>query len=235
MYLSFPNSQGKKQKETPLSSGKKKPRIIDLTKSEQLGASVREKLERELKFDTEKDLRTNATRLYYASTHKETLNVHVAMMPYLAEVSLNTNGEIVLHRTPVNHNLLSPQLAREITNNIYKNPMQTDLTTKTHNESMGKDMHCILTCNKKVRPTVTRPTCSLSITRKNLSQEASHPNDSILPASLIFLQIVEKRVDSSGPNKDVEAMKYVSINASKTKGFGNIFPKKTNQMRSRDN
>ena len=93
MYLSFPNSQGKKQKETPLSSGKKKPRTIDLTKSEELGASVREKIERELKFDTEKDLRTNATRLYYASTHKETLNVHVGMMPYLAEVSLNTDGE----------------------------------------------------------------------------------------------------------------------------------------------
>ena len=166
MYLSFPNSQGKKQKETPLSSGKKKPRTIDLTKSEQLGASVREKIERELKFDTEKDLRTNATRLYYDSTHKETLNVHVAMMPYLAEVSLNTDGEIVLHRTPVNHNLLSPQLAREITNNIYKNPMQTDLTTKTHNESMGKDMHCILIYNEKVRLTTICATCSCSTIRE---------------------------------------------------------------------
>ena len=76
MYLSFPNSQGKKQKEMPLSSGKKKPRTIDLTMSDQLGASVREKIERELRFDKEMDPRTNATRLYKTSTHKDTLNVH---------------------------------------------------------------------------------------------------------------------------------------------------------------
>lgn len=193
MYLSFPNSQGKKQKETPLSSGKKKPRTIDLTKSEQLGASVREKIERELKFDTEKDLRTNATRLYYASTHKETLNVHVAMMPYLAEVSLNTDGEIVLHRTPVNHNLLSPQLAREITNNIYKNPMQTDLTTKTHNESMGKDMHCVLTYNEKVRLRTIRTTCSFSTIREE-GDKSRHILTllSLLRYVYFFLQIVKK-------------------------------------------
>ena len=76
MYLSFPNSQGEKQKEPPLSSGKKKPRTIDLTMSDQLGASVREKIERELRFDTDMDLRTNATRLYKASTQKDTLNMH---------------------------------------------------------------------------------------------------------------------------------------------------------------
>ena len=194
MYLSFPNSQGKKQKETPLSSGKKKPRTIDLTKSEQLGASVREKIERELRFDKEMDPRTNATRLYKASTRKDTLNVHNGIWPYLAEVSLNNDGEIVLHRTPVNHNLLSPQLAREITNNIYKNPMQTDLTNKTHTESMGKDMHCVLTYNEKVRLRTIRTTCSFSTIREE-GDKSRHILTllSLLRYVYFFLQIVKKR------------------------------------------
>ena len=89
------------------------------------------------------DPKTNASRLYKESTHKDTLNLHNGIWPFLTEVSVNKDGEVVLHRTPVNHNLLSPQLALEIVNNIYKNAMKTDLTSKTHDESMGKDMHCI--------------------------------------------------------------------------------------------
>ena len=151
MYLSFPNRKGKKQKETPLSSGKKKPRTIDLTTSDQLGASVRENIERELEFDTEMDPRTKASQLYKASTHKDMLNVHNGIWPFLTEVSLNDDGEIVLHRTPANHNLLSPQLAREITNNIYKNPILASLNDITYDESIGTDIQCILTYNEKVR------------------------------------------------------------------------------------
>ena len=81
------------------------------------------------------------------------------MWPFQTEVSLNVvndAGEMVIYRTPANHNLLSPQLAREITNNIYKNVMETDLTDKQHDKTMGKNMHCILTYNEKVRPNVIR-------------------------------------------------------------------------------
>ena len=139
------------------------------------------------------DPRTNASRLYKASTRKDTLNVHNGIWPFLTEVSLNDDGEIVLHRTPANHNLLSPQLAREITNNIYKNAMQTDLTTKTHNESMGKDMHCILTYNEKVRLTTICATCSCSTIREECDK--SHhilTLLSLLRYLYFFLQIVKK-------------------------------------------
>ena len=124
---SMHNRQPKKKKETPLSSGKKKPRTIDLTTSDQLGASVKEKIERELKYDTDMDPRTNALGLYEASTNSNTLDIATAMIPWLTEVSAIKTGEIVIHRTPADHNLLSPRLALEITNNIYKNAMKTQI------------------------------------------------------------------------------------------------------------
>ena len=93
----------------------KKPYTIDLTTSDQLGASVKEKIERELKFETDMDPRINALELYTASKNTDTLKVFNGIWPFLTEVSLKDTGEIVLHRTPANHNLLSPQLAREIT------------------------------------------------------------------------------------------------------------------------
>ena len=129
------NSQGKKKNATPLSSGKKKPRTIDLTTSDQLGASAKEKIERELKYDTDMDPRTNALGLYEATTNSETLDIATAMIPWLTEVSANKTGEIVIHRTPANHNLLSPRLSLEITNNIYINVMQTDLTNEKNTTS----------------------------------------------------------------------------------------------------
>ena len=158
---SMHNRKPKKKKETPLSSCKKKPRTIDLTTSDQLGASVKEKIERELKYDTDIDPRTNALELFKATTNSETLDVATAMLPWLTEVSLIKTGEIVLHRTPANHNVLSPRLALEITNNIYKNAMQTDLTNNKHNEYMGKDIHCILTYNEKVRLATLCARCGL--------------------------------------------------------------------------
>ena len=157
---SMHNRKPKKKKETPLSSCKKKPRTIDLTTSDQLGASVKEKIERELKYDTDMDPRTNALGLYKATTNSDTLDVATAMLPWLTEVSANETGEIVLHRLPANHNLLTPRLSLEITNNIYKNAMQTDLTNKKHDESMGKDIHCLLTYNEKVRLAMLCAKCS---------------------------------------------------------------------------
>ena len=114
------------------------------------------KIENKLACDADMDPKIKAFRLYKKSTTGDTIEVHNGMWPFLTEVSLNEAGEIVLQRTPANHNLLSPQLAREITNNIYKNVMDADLTDKQHDETMGKDMHCLLTYNAKVRPNIRR-------------------------------------------------------------------------------
>ena len=112
------------------------------------------------------------------------------MWPFLTEVSLNDAEEIVLYRTPANHNLLSPQLAREITNNIYKNVMDADLTDKQHDETMGKDMHCILTYSAKVRPNILRHASVPSV-----AQVSDMVHLILTPLSILnsfFLQIVKK-------------------------------------------
>ena len=182
VFLSMHNSQGKKKNATPLSSGKKKPRTIDLTTSDQLGASAKEKIERELKYDTtDMDPRTNALGLYEAITNSETLDIATAMIPWLTEVSAIKTGEIVIHRTPANHNVLSPKLALEITNNIYKNAMKTDLSNNKHIESMGKDIHCILTYNEKVRLV----TCAQNVDSSTIREECDRSRNMLTNLSLL--------------------------------------------------
>ena len=179
------NSQSKKKNATPLSSGKKKPRTIDLTTSDQLGASAKEKLKRELKYDTDMDPRTNALALYEATTNNDTLDIATALIPWLTEVSENKTGEIVIHRTPANHNLLSPRLSLEITNNIYKNAMKTDLTNNKHNESMGKDIHCLLTYNEKVR----LATCAQNVDSSTIREEWDRSRNMLTNLSLLLFLI----------------------------------------------
>ena len=185
VFLSMHNSQSKKKNATPLSSGKKKPRTIDLTTSDQLGASAGEKLKRELKYDTDMDPRTNALALYEATTNNDTLDIATALIPWLTEVSENKTGEIVIHRTPANHNLLSPRLSLEITNNIYKNAMKTDLTNNKHNESMGKDIHCLLTYNEKVR----LATCAQNVDSSTIREEWDRSRNMLTNLSLLLFLI----------------------------------------------
>ena len=57
---------------------------------------------------------------------------------------------IIFMRNQVNHNHVSQNLANEIINNFLGNPIMADLTGKTHDQDMGRDIECLLTWNNKV-------------------------------------------------------------------------------------
>ena len=90
---------------------------------------------------------------------------------------------------------------------------------------MGKDMHCVLTYNEKVCLRTIRTTCSFSTIRED-GDKSRHILTllSLLRYVYFFLQIVKKKgIHNSGPSANVAPMKYISINATKTTGFGTIW------------
>ena len=81
------------------------------------------------------------------------VSVHNSMWPFVSECNiteLKDEEVITFTRNQVNHNHVNPNLANEITNNFLGNPINADLSGKTHKKSMGNDMKCLLTCNQLV-------------------------------------------------------------------------------------
>ena len=92
------------------------------------GAAAKVKLEKQYNMVTHVETGSKALHLYNTSTKSTIIEVHNGMWPFLTDVSSNNKKEVVLYRTQANHNHLTPRLANEITSNIYKNPIQADLT-----------------------------------------------------------------------------------------------------------
>ncbi len=72
------------------------------------------------------------------------------MWPFVSDVSLSEDGNILFYRNQVNHNAISPNLTNEITNNFLGNPIRADLKGKVHAKDMEYDMTCFLSYNNKV-------------------------------------------------------------------------------------
>ena len=84
---------------------------------------------------------------FSASTQVQVRN---GIWPWISDVSIDADDNIVFHRNKMNHNATSPALSNEITNNFLGNPIGTDLKGKVHKSNMGADMTCFLTYNNKV-------------------------------------------------------------------------------------
>ena len=99
--------------------------------------------------------RIETVALEIISKHSSQIEVNVnnSMWPFVSECNiteLKDEEAITFTRNQVNHNHVNPNLANEITNNFLGNPINADLSGKTHKKSMGNDMKCLLTCNQLV-------------------------------------------------------------------------------------
>ena len=99
--------------------------------------------------------RIETVALEIISKHSSQIEVNVnnSMWPFVSECNiteLKDEEVITFTRNQVNHNHVNPNLANEITNNFLGNPINADLSGKTHKKSMGNDMKCLLTCNQLV-------------------------------------------------------------------------------------
>ena len=133
---------------TPSSVASKNKFLSDQSKKRILGMRL---VENEL---TENE-RIETVALETISKHSSQIEVNVnnSMWPFVSECNiteLKDKEVITFTRNQVNHNHVNPNLANEITNNFLGNPINADLSGKTHKKSMGGDMKCLLTWNKLV-------------------------------------------------------------------------------------
>ena len=92
----------------------------------------------------------NARKMVEDLSASTQVQVRNGIWPWLSDVSIDDDDNIVFHRNKMNHNATSPPLSNEITNNFLGNPIGTDLKGKVHKSNMGADMTCFLTYNNKV-------------------------------------------------------------------------------------
>ena len=90
-----------------------------------------------------------AQELLDQSSKMTTVNIHPGMIAWAREV-WSVGNKVIMYRAQVNHNHPDQKHMYEITNNMFKNPVNADLTGKYHQPSMGTDMEMILTYNKEV-------------------------------------------------------------------------------------
>ena len=133
---------------TPSSIASKNKFLSDQSKKRILGMRL---VENEL---TENE-RIETVALEIISKHSSQIKVNInnSMWPFVSEsniTELKDEEVITFTRNQVNHNHVNPNLANEITNNFLGNPINADLSGKTHKKSMGNDMKCLLTCNQLV-------------------------------------------------------------------------------------
>ena len=89
---------------------------------------------------------TTAIATIDANSSHDSIPINSSMWPFCCDCYCEEDqDEIVMMRYKVNHNNVGPSIANGITNNILNNPINADLTGKTYQRDMGRDMHCLLT------------------------------------------------------------------------------------------
>ncbi len=83
------------------------------------------------------------------------VKVRNGMWPWLSEVGLSPEGNILFCRNAMNHNSISATLSNKITYNFLDNPIDADLRGKVHTKDMVTNMICILTHNKELSVNTT--------------------------------------------------------------------------------
>ena len=71
--------------------------MINSATAAKLADSAKVKLEEHIHKVRDKDTGSKALRLYKSSTKKVTIEVYNAMWPFVTDISLNADGEVVLY------------------------------------------------------------------------------------------------------------------------------------------